>query len=219
VSIATPHNGSNFSNVATQWLGRKLINLPDELDDTRELLYRQNPNAFPENSLLAITTAVEALEPSSPAWSFLSTAARAPWIRYHNIIGSLEQTKLLGAVAGKSDGIVKIESARAPYAESEIVVVAEHMQVHRQAATILELRRILLQHLAEMQANQPLFNKPVTAQARALTGLSPLRLPSQRSSLYSVSRRRQPSVPHAPHARPEVLRCQSGRNCYLSVRP
>jgi pimeloyl-ACP methyl ester carboxylesterase len=158
VSIATPHNGSNFSNVATRWLGRKLINLSDELYDTRTLLYQQNPHAFVKDSLLSITTAVDALEPSSPAWSFLSGASRAPWVRYHNIIGSLEETRVLGAVAGKGDGIVKIESARIPFAESEIIVASEHTQVHRQPATILEVRRILLQHLAEMQANQPFAN-------------------------------------------------------------
>ena len=159
VTIATPHNGSNFSNVATQWLGRKLINLPEELLENRDRLFEQNPNVFPENGLLSITTSVEALGPSSPAWKFLATAPRAPWVRYHNIIGSLEEAKLLGAVAGKSDGIVKVESARIPYAESEIIVPSEHTQVHRQPAAILEVRRILLQHLSEMRASHQLVNR------------------------------------------------------------
>jgi pimeloyl-ACP methyl ester carboxylesterase len=156
VTIATPHHGSNFSNVTTQWLGRKFIGLPDQLLTFQKRLFQQNPQLLAKDSLLSMTTAVEALDTSSPAWEFFANAARAPWVTYHNIIGSLEATKVLRAVAGKSDGIIKIESARIPYAESEITVASEHTQVHRQPAAILEVRRILLQHLAEIEATQSL---------------------------------------------------------------
>ena len=167
VTIATPHNGSNFSNVTTRWLGRKLISLPDELLKTRSLLYEQNPQAFPKEGLLSISTSVDALAPSSPAWEFFRTAERAPWVTYHNIIGSLEETKVLGTVAGKGDGIVRIESARVPNAASEIIVQAEHTEVHRQPAAILEVRRILLQHLSEMKAGyQPPLTHELISQAK-----------------------------------------------------
>jgi hypothetical protein len=153
VTIATPHQGSNFANMATRWLGRKLINLPDDLVALQKSLLQGNPNYFPENSVLEITTAVDALSNSSPVWEFMKNAERAPWVTYHNIIGNLEDTKL-GKVAGRSDGVVTVESASCEMATSEIMVPAEHTEVHRQPAAILEVNRVLREHLAEVRASQ-----------------------------------------------------------------
>lgn len=154
ITIATPLRGSEYSNGTTQWLGRKLINLPAHVVSTREALVRQNPGYFSDKSLLNATTAVESLDTSSPVWNLLHDAEHAPWVRYHNIIGNLEDCKVLGAVAGKSDGVVSTDSARCSYAASEIVVRADHVAIHREPATILEVRRVLLEHLGAIQANQ-----------------------------------------------------------------
>ena len=42
VTIASPHRGSAFSNGATQWFGRRLINLPEMFERTREQLLLAN---------------------------------------------------------------------------------------------------------------------------------------------------------------------------------
>ena len=55
-------------------------------------------------------------------------------------------------LAGDGDGVVSLESARVDTAVSQIVVPADHMSVHRHPESILEVRRILKQHIAELQA-------------------------------------------------------------------
>ena len=47
------------------------------------------------------------------------------------------------------DGIVAYESAQAEDAMSEKIVDAEHMSVHRNPLTVLEVRRILNEHWEE----------------------------------------------------------------------
>ncbi|MBA3481464.1 MAG: hypothetical protein H0T51_06580, partial [Pirellulales bacterium] len=44
-----------------------------------------------------------------------------------------------------------LESARLDTAASQIVVPSDHMSVHRHPQSILEVRRILLQNVAELQ--------------------------------------------------------------------
>ncbi len=168
ITIATPHRGSNFSNGTTQWLGRKLISLPGQLIATKTQLARDNPGYFTSDSLMNSTTAVESLDASSGVWEFLRQTPHGPWVVYHNIIGNLEDYKVWGAVAGKSDGVVSIESAQCPYAASEISVRADHVAIHREPATILEIRRILLEHLYAVRASQ-----------------QPLALPHQISMVHS----------------------------------
>ena len=154
ISIATPYHGSNFSNTATQWLGKKLINRPDELVRQRDRLLAENPGFFHTDHLLEITTAVAGLAPESPMIAVMQKAERAPWVEYHNIIGDLEEKRVLGVVAGGSDGIITTSSAHLDNAASELVVSADHVTIHRNPKTILEVRRILFEHLKALQQPQ-----------------------------------------------------------------
>jgi hypothetical protein len=154
VTIATPHHGSNFSNLATQWLGRKLINMPDDLERTRRKLLQDNPDYFPADSLIHITTSVDALAPEAPVLAALQSAQRAPWVRYHNVIGLVDDSNLLKSTSAGGDGIVDRTSAHSEIAVSEVVVPAPHTKVHQHPRTIFEIRRILLEHLNETRANQ-----------------------------------------------------------------
>lgn len=150
VTIATPFRGSNFSNEATQWLGKKLINLPELLVSTRARLLRDNPDAFPLTGALGTTTSVQSLAPENPFLSVLEQKPMASWVKHHNIIGDLSE---VARVAEGTDGVVSVESSHAPRAHSEIVVAGDHVNVHRTSRAILEVRRILLQHLAELRSN------------------------------------------------------------------
>lgn len=148
VTIATPHRGTTVSNSATQWLSRKIVGVPQRLESTRAEIIRANPDFFPSSSLFRVTNSVDSLAPESPILPVIAAAPRGPWVRYHNIIGLVDEQAVLGRVASGSDGVVNQQSARLEGAISEIAVTADHMSVHRQPKTILEVRRILLEHLS-----------------------------------------------------------------------
>ena len=82
-----------------------------------------------------------------PSWKSCSSSPSAPWVRYHNIIGIVAEDGVLSKVAGESDGVVTVESARLPGAASELIVEADHINVHRHPRAVLEVQRILLEHL------------------------------------------------------------------------
>jgi pimeloyl-ACP methyl ester carboxylesterase len=152
ITIGTPHRGSEFANDTTRWLGRKLIRVPTKLMQGKNQLIARNPGFFRPDAPLDISTSIDSLSPGSPLLPVLLTAHHGPWVKYNNIIGEIPNegfTKLLSS--GKGDGVVTLESAKVEQAESQIVVPAEHSAVHRHPQSILEVRRILLQQIAELR--------------------------------------------------------------------
>jgi hypothetical protein len=150
VTIATPHLGSRVSNGVTQWLGRRIIDLPDVVvEGMRQLAEGNSPQ--PQRSLLEITTSIDSLAPESPILPVLRRTPAAPGVKFHNIVALLPDTGLAGKVAGGSDGILTYESARLEQVDSELVVPADHFNVHRHPRTVLEMHRILLEQLAEIE--------------------------------------------------------------------
>lgn len=152
ITLGTPHRGSHFSNQATQWLAGRLIRLPQILLPSQEALFRDNLEAFGPQSLLRVATSVDALSPSSPIFAAMLAAPRAPWVKYHNIIGVLPEQGFSSRWAPFGDGVVSYASAHVDDAESELVVPAHHSQVHSHPLAVLEVRRILLEQLAELDA-------------------------------------------------------------------
>jgi hypothetical protein len=66
-------------------------------------------------------------------------------------------SQLVGvAEEGGSDGVVPVASAKLDNVDSQIVVPADHSSVHRHPLSVLELQRILLLHLAEIDRPQRL---------------------------------------------------------------
>ena len=76
---------------------------------------------------------------------------RPPWVTYHNIVGVLPKDSWLAKFTAEGDGVVPRTSAHVDDAESEITVPADHSSVHSHPAAVLEVRRILLEHLAELE--------------------------------------------------------------------
>jgi pimeloyl-ACP methyl ester carboxylesterase len=150
ITIGTPHRGSKFSNQTTQWLLAKLIHLPQKLVQSQQKLFRENKDAFPSKSLLRIDTSVDSLAPDCPIFSVLLASSPPPWVKYHNIVGVVPQNWLLARWLNGTDGVVSEESARVEGVASELVVAADHTTVHGHPAAVLEIRRILLEHLAEL---------------------------------------------------------------------
>jgi uncharacterized ion transporter superfamily protein YfcC len=87
----------------------------------------------------------------------LASQPKPDGVQFHSIIGVLPPNeRLLNWItpAGhfgkeKSDGIVPYSSAHLDSVESELVVPADHMQVHQHPLGIMEVRRILLEHLQQ----------------------------------------------------------------------
>ncbi len=82
-------------------------------------------------------------------------AARAPWVHYHNIIGVVPEEGLFNRFSQGSDGVVELESAHMDDVDSEIIVESSHQDIHRKPRAILEVRRILVEHLDTLQYGTP----------------------------------------------------------------
>lgn len=156
VTIGTPHRGSEFSNDFTKWLGRKLIHVPTTLMNGRTELATRNPDYFRPTAPINITNSIDSLSPKSTFLPVLLEAPAGPWVKYHNIVGQAPREGVTNKVSmwlsGEGDGVVSLASAQLDGAASQIVVPADHMTVHRHPQSILEVRRILMQHVAELQA-------------------------------------------------------------------
>lgn len=151
ITIGTPHRGSEFANEYTRWLARKLIKLPSMAVNTGNRLATENPKLFRDTQMLTVANAIDSLAPESPIFPVMMRAERAPGVKYHNIIGVLENPSFLQPKRG--DGIVDFASATMKDVESELVVNSDHTNIHMTGTTIFEVRRILLEHLEELDAN------------------------------------------------------------------
>ena len=150
VTIATPHRGSEFSNSTTQWLARNFIKLPETVvKSTRRLLDQHSE--LRNSRILRINNSVESLAPDSPIFPVMLDAARPPDVAYHNIIGILPKDELIGRVAARGDGVVKYESAHLEGVESEAIVPEDHVEIHRHPLAVLEVKRILTEHLNDLR--------------------------------------------------------------------
>ncbi len=169
ITIGTPHRGSKFANDTTRWLGQKLISLPQQMLASRQKLLLDNPDYFRDTALLQINTSIDSLAPDSPILPVMLEVPAAPWVKYHTIIGKVDDAGFLERISGTGDGVVEVESARLANAESEVIVDADHSHVHRHPRSILEVRRILLEHLHELHAaplrapRTPQFVTPASA--------------------------------------------------------
>lgn len=101
--------------------------------------------------LLRINNSVESLSPESPLFPVI-LGSKTGNVKYHNIIGVVPEDEVLGKVAAKGDGVVKFESARVESAVSEAIVPEDHVSIHRHPLSVLEVQRILLEHLGELRA-------------------------------------------------------------------
>jgi pimeloyl-ACP methyl ester carboxylesterase len=155
VTIGTPHKGSEFANDATRWLGRHVIKLPQSIKDTANELTRENPNVFRDTEMITTTTSIDSLAPESPIFPAMMRARRAPWVRYHNIVGVKPEDKFISLSSKDSDGVVDLNSAHMDDVVSEIVVESVHQDIHRKPRAILEVRQILLEHLEEAKLTCP----------------------------------------------------------------
>lgn len=161
VTIATPHRGSEFSNGTTQWLARKFIRLPEALAENTQRLLREDSD-LRRSKLLRVNNSVESLSPDSPLFPVIVGLHPPPSVKLHNVVGVLSEEEVLGRVSDRGDGVVGYESAHIDDVVSEEIVAEDHVKIHRHPRAILEVQRILLEHLGELRAEVAGRNVPPT---------------------------------------------------------
>jgi pimeloyl-ACP methyl ester carboxylesterase len=147
VFVCTPHRGSY---VAGNWIGKIgawLVSLPKKMTSQVTDVVKRNLARIRGNVLGSIPTAVDNMAPGSAFCRALADLPIAEGVRVHSIV-AVDGT---GPVADGDDGVVAYESAHLPSAESEIVVRSPH-SAQGHPRTILEVRRILREHLADIDA-------------------------------------------------------------------
>ena len=146
VFLATPHRGSEFSRRLVGHVISRQISEPDDIHKLLTQLVKDNPDAFNARKFRHMPTSIETLDPKSDVLSALLSMKPRDGVIFHSIIGSLTPD----GVRKTSDGVVPYASAHLESLNlrSEKVVRSDH-GVQKDPAAILEVRRILLEHLGE----------------------------------------------------------------------
>lgn len=144
VFIATPHRGSF---VAGGWIGRlvgRLISLPFHLLDPFQEIMVRNPQAVAIRSIKEVPRSTDQMDPDHPFIRTLGSLPLAEGVIAHSIIA----VKNPHAPKDEwTDGVVDYRSAHLEGVASELIVPSGH-STQAEPATIEEVRRILLEHLA-----------------------------------------------------------------------
>ena len=138
VFIATPHRGSFRVSSFVLGLVRKLVTLPLTVMSGFTELGAQFTNVLKEG----VPTAVDNMSPGQRFVRTLSASPIASGVTAHSIIPEKNE----GPPEGQDDGVVKYESAHLEGVASEKIVHSTH-STQSTPATILEVRRILYEHL------------------------------------------------------------------------
>jgi pimeloyl-ACP methyl ester carboxylesterase len=157
VFLGTPHHGSKLSPSWPARLVVRFVQLPQSFLKAAQDLTQENPQIWLTIRSGNLPTSVDLLAPGAPALELLAARPRPPGVHFHSIIGVLPcPYRLLEALlpGGNSregtDGVVPYSSAHLDGVDSELVIPADHFQVHQHPLAVLEVRRILLEHLREV---------------------------------------------------------------------
>jgi hypothetical protein len=149
IYIGTPHKGSGYARRAVGRLGATLVSLSEEQEERHAALIESNPNVFTREVAKRIPTSVDMLDPESQLLQTMARLTLRPGVMTHSVIGDCCWT--LGA--GRSDGVVPVESAREPRAISERYVNEQHKKVHQDPITVREVLSILQLHAEQIAAS------------------------------------------------------------------
>lgn len=143
VFMATPHRGSEL---ADEWFARMFaadVKIPQLL--VAALSEAARAGAAVVNPKREKVTAVEGLSAKSPILAALNKLPIAEGVKYDSIIANKDEA----GVAGGTDMIVPYSSAHLEGAESEVIICSKH-GCTRNPSAIEEVRRVLLNHLEEL---------------------------------------------------------------------
>lgn len=159
VFIATPHRGSDFTDRTIARLTSKMIFLPATILDASQRLASENPGAF-SPTFERIPTSLDNLAPESPVIQATATLPLEKGVVFHSIMGNIRG----GDAREGTDGVVPYSSSHLEGAASEYVVDAGHV-CHTHPLAVLEVRRILLEHLAALKHSTPEVQRAAHSEA------------------------------------------------------
>ncbi len=159
VYIATPHEGSPWASRCVGRLAAKLARGATDEEANYEAINMDNPGAFKGRFEESLPTSIDLLRPNSQLLLTLASTASVPDVRVHSIIG--DHCRL--PRAGRSDGVVPIDSAYRSEAETTKFVDATHTSILRSPDAEQELLRILRMHLETSLSSENECPIPATA--------------------------------------------------------
>ncbi|MCS6849666.1 MAG: alpha/beta fold hydrolase [Gemmataceae bacterium] len=147
VFLGTPHRGSKLSPSLPARIVVRFVRLPKRvLAITRELA-KEDPELWTRLAQQALPNSVDLLHPKAPALELLSSRPRPPGVHYHSVIGDVTGKGLDG-----TDEVVCCRSAHLDDVDSEVIIPADHYQVHRHPRAVQEVQRILWEHVRQVEA-------------------------------------------------------------------
>ena len=162
IFFATPHHGSVLSPSPLGRLTDDLVRLPKSLMDAAKDAATENPGQPVLQAFEHVPTSVDSARSNAPALELLASRPRPIGVHYHSVVGVLPESKrpflerLLPRASERGDGIVPY-TAHLDDAESELIVPADHFHVHQHPLAVLEMRRILMEHLKEADESREII--------------------------------------------------------------
>jgi pimeloyl-ACP methyl ester carboxylesterase len=145
VFISTPHRGSHLATSFVRNLARRFMTLPVEVVDlSKTMLQLDEASRLPSSVWRTVPTSLDSMSPKSEWLLALADKPVATNITAHSIIAIKNDDQ----PPDGGDGVVRYVSAHVPYTESEYIVRSGH-SCQDKPSTIEEVRRILLEHLAD----------------------------------------------------------------------
>lgn len=145
VFISTPHRGSHLATSFVRSVAIRVIRLPaDVVRSSARLLALRDPLGLRPEHERRVPSSLDDMSPRNPWLLALADIPPAPGVAAHSIV----------AIRGREgppeggDGVVSYQSAHVEYARSEFVVRSGH-SCQRRSDVIEEVRRILMEHMAE----------------------------------------------------------------------
>lgn len=148
IFLASPHRGTPLAqHRLARWI-RNLIRAPaillSELASLSDVLQGESS----DGAVARVPNSIDNLSDTDPFIVASAALPISPSVRYHTIIGIY---KSAGPLENSSDGVVPYTSAHLAGADSELAIASWH-SVQETPAAILELRRILRLHAAQVPA-------------------------------------------------------------------
>ncbi len=149
IFVCTPHRGSYLAGPQlVRRLVQRLVRLPSDMVKLGGDLAHLSSGAG-RLPIERVPTSIDNMSPGHPFIRVLSTIPIEPGVTAHSII-AVTQTK---DVEHGNDGVVEYQSAHIDGVESELVVQSSH-SAQANPHTVEEVRRILLEHLAQVRAKE-----------------------------------------------------------------
>jgi len=150
IFLSTPHRGSRLATLGPARLLGRLVRSPANLVNATVDLLGGDADAEARRRLERGAGAIGNMSPSSDFIQALARLPIAPGVHAHSIMGVKKEPK-----EGGGDGVVSYESAHLDDVKSELVVRSGHSS-QSNPVVVREVRRILIEHLAEAQRRSSL---------------------------------------------------------------